>query len=382
MSKNLLINKKIFNGISKISVRDADGVKRHIYEESGTVAEISTAEEMSNVISAENAGKIYKYVGESTSKYTNGQLYQISLVTTGENVVKIDTTKDFLWWPDDSAGFVMYSPFEHNFTDGQKVDFVYRADGVEKTVSLYYVEFDNDGTILQVLSNKPEVGDIVVLEDEDGDNELSVFCYLNIAPDVNMGLASGQCWVVEHSPYKVIEVVSIGGIKNPRVLKSQPIYGLTALATEPQASDIRENVACYDSKGNLVVGSMTNPIKVETEAEMDELLSTADWGSVFYYDGNTTSDKRYKCGNLYRKTNNGFELLQIIDERSDWATSADVVNGKSFVTSSGFHSGMMSEPREISDAEQLSDLMCNSHGERIFKYVGDDSIEYKKKRNI
>ena len=43
----------------------------------GAIIEISTAEEMDALLVAENVGKIYKYIGETNEKYTNGVLYMV-----------------------------------------------------------------------------------------------------------------------------------------------------------------------------------------------------------------------------------------------------------------------------------------------------------------
>lgn len=44
----------------------------------GIPIEVSSIEQMDALLVAENIGKIYKYVGETNEKYTNGALYQIS----------------------------------------------------------------------------------------------------------------------------------------------------------------------------------------------------------------------------------------------------------------------------------------------------------------
>lgn len=377
--RNLLINNKIFSGVSKISIRDEDGVRRHIYAEEGSPIEVATLEELQNVNVIDNAGKIYKYVGETTGEFTNGQLYSVLLVSTGENVVKVDLNNDGLPWTDDIPGVILKFPFEHNFTVGQQVDFVYLADGVEKTIPLYYVEVDMDGITVQTLSNTQEMGDVIVLE-ENGEDKLVGMFYFNIAPDDNREMTNGQTWMFapEGISYNTIEVVSVGGIKNPVKARLQPLYGLDALTTEPTAKDIVEDVIAYNSKGQRVIGKLTNPIKVETEEEMDALLQESNWGNVYLYKGSTTSDGRYKNSCLYKKDSDSFVLLEALLDRDDYATPDDVVHGKIFYTSSGYHSGDLKEPREIKTEAEMDELFRGYQALRVFRYVGDTTNKYEK----
>jgi len=46
-------------------------------EGSGTLTEISTAEEMDALLIASNVGKAYKYTGTTTADYTNGDIYVV-----------------------------------------------------------------------------------------------------------------------------------------------------------------------------------------------------------------------------------------------------------------------------------------------------------------
>lgn len=43
----------------------------------GTIREISSATEMTALLSSENIGSVYKYIGETTEEYINGDIYVV-----------------------------------------------------------------------------------------------------------------------------------------------------------------------------------------------------------------------------------------------------------------------------------------------------------------
>lgn len=52
-------------------------VDESLLGDNGTPIEVATVEEMDAQLVEENIGKIYKYVGETSDVYTNGELYQV-----------------------------------------------------------------------------------------------------------------------------------------------------------------------------------------------------------------------------------------------------------------------------------------------------------------
>lgn len=295
MARDLLIGKKTFSGVSKLSVRDADGVRRHIYQESGTPAEISTAQEMKSVVTLENTGKVYRYIGESTSEYTKGQLYSVMLATTGENVVKL-TANDIEFF-DGACPFAkaFKFPFAHNFTEGQAIDVVYRVDGVENTKTVYYrtvtESLDDDTEItLQTWADEQtgSIGDGIDLEEGTTKHSIYVMSYWNHSFDPTneeTGLGDGQMWIVEgmeENSYSSLEIVSIGGLKNPATVK----------LTEFVEAD-----------------GIANPILVTTEKEMDALEVAANTGCCYRFVGSST--KRYEQDEVYTvSASNGITLME------------------------------------------------------------------------
>ena len=81
MSKNVKIGNKTFTGVEYISCKcaDQDGVQRMFVDndERSKPTEISTSEEMDTLLVTANIGKCYKYIGETDSKYVNGDIYLV-----------------------------------------------------------------------------------------------------------------------------------------------------------------------------------------------------------------------------------------------------------------------------------------------------------------
>lgn len=63
-------------GTSRIEWK-TDGFAEAVQGISGGITEISTADEMDALLTAENVGNIYRYTGETDDTYTNGDLYEV-----------------------------------------------------------------------------------------------------------------------------------------------------------------------------------------------------------------------------------------------------------------------------------------------------------------
>ena len=54
-----------------------DDIDKKIQESLGLPINIATASAMDAVLVSANVGKVYKYIGTTTDKYTNGNLYLV-----------------------------------------------------------------------------------------------------------------------------------------------------------------------------------------------------------------------------------------------------------------------------------------------------------------
>lgn len=77
------VKKTVAKGIFKLQQDitqdyDEDGTKERL----GVPIDVTTAKEMSEMLTAENVGKAYRYTGETTTDYTKGDIYIVEYTGT------------------------------------------------------------------------------------------------------------------------------------------------------------------------------------------------------------------------------------------------------------------------------------------------------------
>lgn len=327
MAYDLLVGNETFNGVSKVSIRDKSGSQRHIYDEQGVPIEIQSETAMASAISTENVGKVVKFVGVSTEKYTKDNFYSISAQSTGRDVVKISVPEDFVPVVD-NYGAIMTFPFINNFTEGQAINVVYSVDGVINTKQGYFrtIDVSGDGsTILQTILNDPVATNELFILQEAGDDRLGVMMYLNYRPDFDTGgILKGQLYVLDlrgkYTSIKQFEIISIGNRINPASAKMTSLFGLSGLPIDPTPQDIADNRYAYDSKGNVIVGELRNPIEIKTESEMDAIAGNNNGNGRQYYRYVGQSGEKYQNNSDYAYTSvNDKGTLSRVVTLSDWA---------------------------------------------------------------